>query len=232
MVKRELIIGEYRTVADGKWLLTELSLSPPEQATNFVDVPGRRKGPLDLSTALTDGDPVYGSRTLTAVFESSEGTRAEREVRISTMTNWLDGWTQNIVLPDDPRHYLVGRIHVERLYNDLAHASVRVTATCEPWRYNLEETRVELPLSTEEQTVTLVNQGRLALVPLLTTVFTGSNPSSGIAQVLLKSGGASWALEAGVYKLPDLLLTQGSRDLTYSSNVEGSIIFTYREAVL
>lgn len=221
MIKRGLTIGSYNTVTDGKWLLTALSFSAPVQTTNFVDVPGRRKGPLDLSTALTDGDPIYGSRTLTAVFESSEDTRLERESRIQTMMNWLDGWRQDIVLPDDPEHYIVGRVHVERLYNDPAHASVQVTATCEPWRYNKEETEVILNATATAQTVTLPNQGRLAVVPLLTVTD---------SEVLLQSGGSSWALGVGTYALPDLLLPQGGKEITYSGT--GTLTFTYREALL
>lgn len=221
MEKRGLIIGDYRTVADGQWLLTSLKFGDPIQITNYADVPGRRKGPLDLSTVLTDGDPTYGSRSLEAEFESSEGTRLERESRIQTMVNWLDGWKLNITLPDDPLHYVVGRVHVEKLYNDLAHASVRVTAICEPWKYNVDETKIELQATETAQTATLSNQGRLVLVPLLTV--TGGD-------VLLQVDGASWALSAGTYALPDLLLPQGGKSITYSGT--GVLNFNYREAIL
>lgn len=221
MTKRGLIIGEYDTVINGQWLLTQLELTDPEQVTNFVEVTGRRKGPLDLSAALTDGDPTYGSRTLTATFESSEGNRLERESRINVMTNWLDGWRANIILPDDAQHFLVGRVSVKRLYNDLAHASVQVVAICEPWRYNREETKVVLQATTEDQTVTLPNAGRLAVVPLLTVTE---------GEVLLAAGGASWALGPGTYALPDLILMQGGKQITFSG--AGVLTFTYREAVL
>lgn len=221
MIKRGNRIGSYDTAVNGKWLLTAWSFSDPEQVTHFVDVPGRRKGPLDLSTASTDGDPVYGSRTFTAIYESSEDSRLEREDRISKMVNSLDGWTQNITLPDDDAHYIVGRVHVKRLYNDQAHASVQVTAICEPWKYNKEETRVVLNATTETQTATLHNPGRLSVVPLL-TIEEGD--------VLLSSGGSSWALSPGVYTLPDLLISQSGKTVNYSGT--GTMTFTYREAIL
>lgn len=221
MAKRGLIIGTYDTVVNGQWTLTGLTFSDPEQDTHLVEVPGRRKGPLDMSTALTDGDPTYGSRTLTATFESSEGSRLERENRINVMTNWLDGWRADIKLPDDDAHYITGRVSVKKIYNDLAHASVQVTAICEPWRYNKEETQVVLAGTTEPQTATLPNQGRLAVVPLLTV--TGGD-------VLLSTGGASWALGPGTYALPDLLLSTGGKEVTYSG--AGTLTFTYREGVL
>lgn len=221
MAKRGLIIGTYDTAAQGWTLTPEWSFSDPVHVSKYLDVPGRRKGPLDVSTVLTDGDPVYGSRTLTAVLESSEGNRLERESRISIMTNWLDGWKEDIVLPDDDLHYIVGRVSVSKLYNDLAHGSVRVTAICEPWRYNKEETVVVLEGATDEQTATLPNQGRLAVIPLLSV--TGG-------EVLLSVGTSSWALGPGTYALPDLLLPQGGKAVTYKGT--GVLTFTYREAVL
>lgn len=221
MAKRKIIIGTYDTALMGLWTLSKWEFSPAEQVTDFIDVPGRKKGSLDMSTALTDGDPVYGPRTLTAVLESSEGSRLERESRINVMVNWLDGWRANIELPDDEQHYITGRVSVKKVYNDLAHGSVEVTAVCEPWRYNKEETKVVLLGATEPQKATLPNAGRLAVVPLLTV-------SEG--NVLLVAGGSSWALGPGTYALPDLLLPAGGKEIEYSG--AGTLTFTYREGVL
>ena len=221
MVKRGILFGTYDTVLHGKWTLTEWELSDPAMVTNYVEVPGRRKGPLDLSTALTDGDPVYGSRTLTATFESSEDSRLEREDRINIMRNWLDGWRMDIVLPDDELHYLSGRVSVKRLYNDLAHASVQVTAVCEPWRYNKEETRVVRVGAETGQPWWVAIRGRVVVLAVM--VVTN-------AEVLLAVDGYSWALSAGAYELPDMLVPTGGKTVTYSG--AGTLTFTYREAVL
>lgn len=221
MIKRRLIIGDYDTAVHGLWTLREWEITPAEQVTTFLDIPGRIDGPLDASTALTDGDPRYGSRTLTAVLESSEGSRIERESRISIMTNWLDGWRLNIVLPDDPEHYITGRVHVERIYNDPAHASVQVTAICDPWKYSVNETVHVLTLAQNAQTATFVNTGRRTVVP---TVTIEGGPAS------LVFGTAAWTLSAGVYALPDFFLRQGEGTLTYSGT--GTVTVTYREAVL
>ena len=219
MIKRGMIIGNYYT--NVKWTLTSWSLGDPEQVTNLVDVPGRRKGPLDASTALTDGDPVYSSRPLVATFECSEGTRLEREAWISEMVNSLDGYIHNIVLPDDPLHYIVARVNVKRLYNDPAHASVQVTGTCEPWRYNSAETVITLTATETPQTATLPNNGRMAVMPQLTVAG---------GDVLLAAGTLSWALSPGAYLLPDLLMLGGGQVITYSGS--GVLTATYREAVL
>lgn len=222
MEKRRILFGTYDTALDGLWTLTGWSLSEPVYKSNFVAVPGR-DGDLDLSTALTDGAPRYSNRTLTATFECSEGTRLEREDTINTMVNWLDGWRMDIILPDDDDHYITGRVHVKREYNDPVHAAVTVTATCDPWRYSDREMVVKLTAAETTQAATLTNSGRKTVVPLL--VIEGEG-----ASINLTFGTASWRLGAGAYQLPDLVLNQGSISLTYQGI--GDLTFTYREAVL
>lgn len=222
MVKRGITIGTYDTAAQG-WTMTAWQISAPEYVSNMVEVPGRIDGPVDLSTALTDGEPRYKSRTLTATFERSDGTRLSREDAINTMVNWLDGWRQDIILPDDALRYTTGRVSVAKNYNDMAHASVTVTATIDPWRYANTETVVSLTGTADAQTATFVNAGRRTVVPLLVVAGEGT--------LNLTYGTASWALGAGTYQLPDILLTQGNHEITYSG--EGmTLTATYREAVL
>lgn len=222
MEKRKILFGTYDTAIDGLWTLTGWSLSSAQHRENYVTIPGR-DGDLDLSAALTGGEPRYGSRALVATFESSEGTRLDRESTIDIMTNWLDGWRMNIVLPDDPDHYVTGRVHVQRDYNDPAHAAVTVTATCDPWKYLNRETITQLTAGAVTETAILPNYGRKTVVPVLTI-------SGDSANVLLSTDGASWALGTGVYQLPDLVVPQGGKVIRYSG--VGELSFVYREASL
>ncbi len=222
MQTRKLILGSYDTVLNGPWTLSSLDLSAAEYQANLVEVPGRH-GPLDISAALTDGEPRYGSRTLTAVLERSDLTRLEREEAINIMVNWLDGWRMDIQLPDDEAHYLTGRVHVVREYNDPAHAAVTVTAICDPWRYNNYETVVSVTAEATAQPVRLTNTGRRSVVPLLQITGEG-------ASFMLVYGPNSWALGPGTYQLPDLVVPQGGVEVTVSGS--GVASFTYREAVL
>lgn len=221
MEKRKIIFGSYDTAAHG-WTLASWSLTAAQEKTNFVNIPGG-DGSWDLSTALTDGISVYNDRTLTAVFECSDGNRLSRNALISEMVNALDGMRVDIVLPDDVLHHLNGRLHVAKNYSDLAHCAVTVTATCKPWKENNTETVVTLTAGTTEKTATIVNNGRRASVPVLAIAGTGAN-------VLLGYGSASKAFSAGTYKWPDLLLTPGEHEITYSGT--GTLTITYREAVL
>ena len=162
---RKMIFGTYDTEHNGPWTLASWTLTDPQYQANLVDVPGRH-GPLDLTAALTDGEPRYGSRTLTATLERSDGTRLERDAAIEQMTNWLDGWRMNITLPDDPGHYITGRVHVAKNYSDPAHAAVTVTAVCDPWRYNINETVLSLTAEETVKQARISNSGRRTAVPV------------------------------------------------------------------
>lgn len=221
MQKRKIIFGTYDTAVYG-WTLTEWSLSPAEEKTDFVDIPGA-DGSADLSASLTGGIAKYYDRELFATFECSEGNRLSREALISEMVNTLTGKRMDIELPDDALHHINGRLHVAREYNDLAHCSVTVTATCKPWKESNTERKVTLTASTTKKTATLVNNGYRALVPVLTITGTSAN-------VLIGYGSASKAFSAGTYKWPDLLLTPGEHEVSYSGT--GTLTITYREAVL
>lgn len=220
--KRGFVFGDYDTGLKG-WTLNSWSFPEPEPQTNYVEVPGRIKGPLDRSTVLTGGDPRYGSRELTARFELSDGTRLERDAIISEMVNRLNGMREDIVFPDDPARYAVGRLHVEQEYSDMAHAAVNVTATCEPWRYSQKETRISILAFDNESTLVLSNGGRMVIVP--DVVVTGYG-----ARVTLVCGAKRWTLGTGSYRLPELALSHGNTVLTYQG--VGTITFTYREAIL
>ncbi len=221
MEKRKILFGAYDTAAHG-WTLAGWTLSAAEQKTNYLDKPGG-DGSWDLSTAMTEGIMRYQDRALSATFECSEGDRMSREATIRHMINLLDGTEQNIELPDDAGHYVFGRLHVVKDYNDLAHAAVTVTATCRPWKYANTERVVTLTAASATKTANLVNNGRRAVVPTIKVAGSG-------ASVLLGYGLQSLALSAGTHQWPDLLLTPGTHKLTYSGT--GTITITYREAVL
>lgn len=220
MEKRKLIIGTYDTALEGLWTLSEQKLGLPEIKEEYVEVPGRN-GALDLSTVLTDGEPQYSNRMFEATLESSEGTRDERNSRISYMVNLLDGLKFKIVLPDDPMHYLYGRVRVEKLYSDMVHAAVKVTATCEPWMYNIAETQVTLEANATMQATTLYNKGRMPVIPNIKIV---GGP------VEIKFGGHSWVISEGSYIIPEIFLKTGSYPIQYKGN--GVVLLSYREAVI
>lgn len=221
MQKRSVKIGDYIT-ADHGWTLTGLSLSAPEQKTNYVEKSGG-DGSWDLSTVLTGGLPRYKDRTLTITLECSEGTRADREALLNDLVNTVDGLEWKVVLPDRPEHYLAGRLHVAVNQNSLAYAAVTITGTVAPWLYSARETIIDLGSTGGVwETATLYNKGRLAVVPVI-TAGTGAN-------MQLRFGAISSNVTPGTYEWAGLLLTPGRHKLEYSGT--GPVRITYREAVL
>lgn len=221
MQKRKIIIGGYDTAAHG-WTLTAWKLSAAVQKTAYVEKPNG-DGSWDLSTALSDGIPRYQTRELKVTLECSEGARMEREEVIREMVNQLDGLPWSIRLPDDEHHYITGRVHVAREYNDLAHGAVTVTAVCDPWKYANEETVVSLTATTTEKVAQIINDGRRAVVPTLKVEGTDASVTIGYKD-------SSLALSEGTHQWPVLLLTSGNHPITYSGT--GKLTITYREAVL
>lgn len=219
MQKRKIIFNTYDTAVDGLWTLAAWGLGDAELEELLVDIPGRIDGPIDASEALT-GDVQYRPRSLEVLLESSEGTRLERKARIDYLVNSLHGKRVQIWLPDDAEHYVVGRLKVKPQYNDLAHAAVQVTATCEPWRYANEETVVAVELN--DSNVHNVTLGGTRRKTYPTATVTGA--------VTIAYEGKRLTLSAGTYLLTDIPLGDTAREVTASGS--GSVVFTYRKAVL
>jgi phage-related protein len=217
MTKRKVIFGAYDTASSGGWTLNAWSLSPAEYQSDRITVPGR-DGSLDLTAALTGGEPRYNDRTLTVRLESSEGTRLEREETINSMINQLSGRKMNIVLPDDSTRYIVGRLQVAKEYNDLAHAAVNVTAICAPYKYKLSQTVAEYDV-TGSLEITLQND-RKPVVPTVTTD----------AEITVEFGESTIVFPAGTRRAPALILTEGSNAMTLTGT--GHIKFEYQEGAL
>lgn len=216
--KRTAIIGQYNTAEHG-WTLSEFSLSDPEQKLQYVEKVGG-DGSWDMSTALTDGIPKYKNRELKITLKCSQGNREHRKQLISHMVNLLDGFEWPIIAPDHPDHYLTGRIHVAKKYNDLAHASVEITGTVAPWFFSRRDIVVEVLASALQQTVILRNSGRRPVAPKLTVA----------GDITITYGDISTKLPAGTYDWPALLLTPGDHTVLY--NGQGSLRISYQEAVL
>lgn len=219
LTKRTTQMGGYDTASHG-WTLTGFHLAEPYPVTNIVSVPGRIRGDLDLSYALSS-EPTYSSRELLVTLEISSGDRALRESIISEMTNLLHGRKVKIIPPDHPNHYALGQLTVAKQFSNNAHAAVEITGICEPWLYMAQEHVVALQATSTKQTAKVVNLGVMSVVPVLEV--TGGSVS-------LTYNSATLNLSAGTHKWPHLFLTPGEHTVEYSGS--GSIRITYQEGVI
>lgn len=144
MTQRALVIGGYHTAQDGLFTMAKLQLETPPIVENYIDVDGMH-GNLDFSEAPA-GSPVYRTRKLTAIFETSRGRVTEREERISEFIRRVHGKRLQILHPDYPGRYLMGRIQLQRDFNNLAYGQVSLSAVCDPWLYAMHDDFLELPV--------------------------------------------------------------------------------------
>ena len=214
---RYFVLDKFNTWYDWRLTLTSKDVTAPEVKTNYVSIDGMH-GTLDLTEALT-GDVLYNDRTVTAYFWSDEGTFLERASLLKTITSSLHGKKVQIIEPDDPEHYFLGRIKIKNVVQDQVHIEFTIEATCEPWRYAVEETERYVEVNGDADVV-INNNGVKTLTPTLLV--------SGEMNVTYN--GNTTYLPAGAWKITDLRLVQGANVIKLSG--VGSVTIGYREADL
>lgn len=214
---RFFILNNYNTWEDWRLTLTAKEVSPPNPKTNYIDLDGRH-GTLDLSEALT-GEVVYGDRTVKAKFWTSEGTDTSRVQLIREIIEALHGRKIQIIEPDDPDHYFLGRVQIKPDAHDLVHDEFTMEAVCEPWRYALTQEMHRVEVAGSHNAV-IQNNGVKTLCP--TIEVEGS--------VTLDYNGGTVGLTTGSYKVSDLKLRRGINVVEVSGT--GTVTFIYREATL
>ena len=217
-MERFFILDKFNTWYDWRAILTGKSIPDPEPKTNYVEIDGM-DGSLDLSEALT-GEVVYNDRTLEASFLIDSGTVKDRATLLRQITTALHGKKVQIIEPDDLDHYFTGRVKIKTYSNTLPYLEFTLEATCDPWRYALEETVRSIDVTGDPMDIVIRNSGVKSVCP--TIAVTGA--------VTLAFNGSKIELTEGVYKVPSLKFKQGFSVVNVSG--EGSVTFTYREATL
>lgn len=215
---RYFTLGKYNTWHDWRLTLTAKDVTPPEAKTNYISIDGAH-GSLDLTEALT-GEVAYQDRTVSASFTTSEAGYVERTRLFWEITTALHGKKVEIVEPDDPDHYFLGRVSITGLEHNQAQMSFAISATCEPWRYAKEETVRTVQLTNSTADIVLRNEGVKVLCPDIEV--------DGSVTVIFE--GASATLTGGLYKVADIKLPHG--DSVVRLVGRGTVTFRYREAML
>ena len=89
-------------------------IAPPKVYTNYAEIPGRAKGPIDLSEALSGG-PTYNNSEGEWEFichPDYQGGIIERRVLFDEIRHHLHNRTMKITFDEDPQHYYIGRFEV------------------------------------------------------------------------------------------------------------------------
>ena len=211
-MKRYILFGKHNTAYDWGLLLTAKAVADAEPKTNYQELDGV-SGTLDLTESLT-GEVAYAARLLTASFSASDGTAQEREALFRKVVAAIHGRRFQIVEPDNPDFYLVGRVKVKNEWHSHAYSTFDVEADCEPWRYALNESERRVVVRGAAVDVVLNNTGVKPVCPVITVT----------------DNGVTTELTEGSYKITDIRLQPGANVIRMEGT--GTVVFTYREAVL
>lgn len=114
-------------------------IEPPEVYTNYVEIPGRTAGPIDLTEALTSG-PTFKNSEGSWEFVSETDTD-NRPALYQEFKQFLHGRSMRIELDEDPQHYYMGRIFVEKPRTGKGHNMYTFKYIIRPVRYFLDGTQ-------------------------------------------------------------------------------------------
>lgn len=114
-------------------------ISPPQPNRNLVNIPGRVKGPIDLSRA------VFGYLTYPRVSGSWSFIREEEDPRTrielyEEIRQWLHGRSTYVQTEDDPFHLYYGAFTIGEPTSGPNTVGITIQYDLEPVRYNLDGT--------------------------------------------------------------------------------------------
>ena len=108
----------------------------PKPKTNYIDVPGRSKGPVDM-TKVPFGRQTYEriSGTWTFVIQDNYWVDADPRATCEAVRGWLHGRVTRMVLEEDPTHIYYGRFTVETPNRGIGPFAIQINYDLEPCRY-------------------------------------------------------------------------------------------------
>lgn len=109
-------------------------INAPEPYTNYVDIPGRVAGPIDLSEVLTNSVSYQNSEGEWG-FISNDYTE-NRMNKFLELKQFLHGKRMKIELEEDPDHYYLGRTFVSEVRTGNGPNAYTIKYIVSPVRYN------------------------------------------------------------------------------------------------
>ena len=104
-------------------------------STNFVEIPGRKDGPIDLSEYLTGG-VVYGQRSGSFEFYVDNDHEYWESIRYK-ISDYLHGKKLKMCLEDDPAYYYEGRFSLESWASEAVCSKVTINYVVGPYKYRI-----------------------------------------------------------------------------------------------
>lgn len=106
-------------------------------ATTYVDIPGRRDGPIDMSEYLTGG-VVYGQRSGSFEFYVDNDHEYWETIRMN-IASYLHGKRMKMCLEDDPGFYYEGRFTLANFVSEATNSKVTINYAVGPYKYRIKD---------------------------------------------------------------------------------------------
>lgn len=111
------------------------TMAQPGITTNFLEVPGRKDGPIDACDFLT-GSVIYGQRSGSFDFIVDNDHEYWETIR-SKITSYLHGKRMKMCLEDDPDYYYEGRFTVGDWRSESWNSKVTINYNVKPYKYSI-----------------------------------------------------------------------------------------------
>lgn len=197
-------------------IISAKTISAPALKTNIVDIEGAN-GSLDLSTVLSDGNPIYANRDIEFDLTFKEADF----FAIQTMWNNLyHGKVVTVTTDDQIGYYYTGRCTLSEWDEDKGIITCKLTVDADPFKYEQAETVVPVSASASPGTSVTLSNGRKWVSPTIT-------PSQALQLVIETK---TYSLQAGAQIVPDIILRDG--DTTLHVVGPGTCEFRYRKGWL
>lgn len=119
---------DWHLIPSSKPIVAEAGVS-----TNYVDIPGRRDGPIDMSEYLTGGI-VYGARSGSFQFMLHPDFGHWEELRLEII-EYLHGKKMKMCLSDEPDYYYEGRFSISEARSEATCTTITISYAVGPYKY-------------------------------------------------------------------------------------------------
>lgn len=207
--------GDKSAHLDWNIVLTKVEIPLPKIKSSTVDIMGA-DGILDLSEVLT-GDVKFDVRQAKLTFEVMDDSKFTET--ITDIGNYLHGKNVTFTLNNDEEFYYSGRATINNWECSRRKGKIVITVDCEPYKMEINETVIILPLTNTPTHYVLQNL-RKVVCPVIDV----SNHAT------IEFNGKTYDLYGGTHRISNIQLVEGENRFVLSG--DGTVKFTYRRGAL
>ena len=214
-----ILIDNKSTFDDFQMIMTSYSIPPPAPKIKLIDLP-IGDGSIDLTEAIY-GDISYEDRECEFNFVFL-GPIEDRAPQLELLSAFVHGRRRKVMTLDDPEHYYIGRMMISAYEKEGASVAVQLTMIAEPYKYKLNPTKVTGTIPAGGSVNLDVKNARMRVIPKITVS----------AAATISHAGNNYSVQAGTWRLTNIVLTEGSNILTITAAQGTTYTIEYQEGAI